>query len=197
MYGNQSRQNPLNQIPRLRNPRRRRIICRPRHQSLTESPSTLAPTKSGQSHSLNFLSRRKSAEEGKLRSVWSLDHLSLNPFSRISSFGIVWLGKWRGSGVAIKESKLTDPEQREEFFKEAKLLLNLRPHRHVVQVLGISIVEETSTCYLVMELMHKSLDKVVFAAERDLSDQKMLRLAAGIAAGMNHIARYGYSVAPV
>jgi hypothetical protein len=44
------------------------------------------------------------------------------------SFGRVFLGRWNGKKVAIKEAQLQDPHAREEFFREAFLMLGMPPH---------------------------------------------------------------------
>jgi RIO-like serine/threonine protein kinase len=133
------------------------------------------------------------------------------------SFGKVFVGKWNGKKVAIKEAQLEDPRAREEFFKEAFLMLGMTPHvrilllktakakpglkyfgvpslqPNVVQVLGISIVTETHTCYILMDIMYGSLDKLVYNPENraKLDSDALTKFARGIAAGMAHLSTEG------
>jgi len=44
------------------------------------------------------------------------------------SFGEVRAGYWRGTEVAIKANIIQDDKDRQEFIREAKLMVNLRPH---------------------------------------------------------------------
>ncbi len=48
------------------------------------------------------------------------------------SFGVVYLGTWRGSPVAIKEVKQYSTADLESFRSEAQLMKSLRVHMYVV-----------------------------------------------------------------
>jgi hypothetical protein len=69
------------------------------------------------------------------------EDLSLDAKLGQGAFGVVWRGRWRKTtGVAIKQTTgiAMDEVVLQSFKKEALLLLNLRPHPHVVQVRVLS-----------------------------------------------------------
>ena len=70
--------------------------------------------------------------------------------------GQVWLGRFQGSRVAIKEIFSTilatqDDGAMKEFYAETKMLETLK-HPNVVTFYGVAAAEDH--CYMVMELMH-------------------------------------------
>ena len=53
------------------------------------------------------------------------------------AFGVVYLGKWRSSSVAIKQAKKTrlTEKSKQEFIKEAEIMQTMRPHNNVIYFL--------------------------------------------------------------
>jgi serine/threonine protein kinase len=95
--------------------------------------------------------------------------------------------KWRNSDVVVKkiftETMLT-AEQLTEFRAEAELMMRLRPHKNVVQLLGVSM-QPDDLC-LVIEYLPLG-DVLTLLRKEKLSVTAKLRLALGTAAAMAHL----------
>eukprot|EP01122_Echinamoeba_exundans_P004384 TRINITY_DN1441_c0_g1_i3.p1 TRINITY_DN1441_c0_g1~~TRINITY_DN1441_c0_g1_i3.p1 ORF type:complete len:732 (+),score=74.76 TRINITY_DN1441_c0_g1_i3:25-2196(+) len=126
---------------------------------------------------------------------FSIPFAELKFFAQIGtgSFGQVHRGVWRGQDVAIKESIALSDATRTEFLGEVQLMCNLRPHKNIVQVLGVSVKE--NRFYLVMELMKTSLERISVdpAFRRRIQDEPSIanNYALQIAAGMSHLEAEG------
>jgi predicted Ser/Thr protein kinase len=135
------------------------------------------------------------AQESSRYSKWSVPHDEIEFGKEIGkgAFGKVYEGTWRGQKVAIKEALITDPTARADFFKEAELMLGLEPHPNVVRIYGVSVVSETSMCYIIMERLYGSFDKILFnpASHSQLKDTDMIEFARGICSGMDHVSNHG------
>ncbi|KAL6053747.1 tyrosine-protein kinase receptor torso [Balamuthia mandrillaris] len=127
-------------------------------------------------------------------STISFETLQLGELLGSGEFGSVYKGLWRNTTVvAIKELKqsLVDNEQdRLDFVKESKLLMNLPKHPNVVVCYGVSFREED--CYLVTEFVpHGSLLDYLHQNKEDIEIPQLIEMAKGIAAGMDHLAANG------
>jgi len=115
------------------------------------------------------------------------------PFSEVivdqeigrGSFGTVYKGRWEGVQVAIKVCSTVEQKQLNEFITEAKLMLNLRPHPFVLQILGISV--DGPYPAMILEFCDGgSLDKLVYS-NAPISYNQVYNIMKGIALGMHHL----------
>ncbi|GLJ47118.1 hypothetical protein SUGI_0994870 [Cryptomeria japonica] len=103
------------------------------------------------------------------------------------SFGQVYEGSWLGYRVAIKDIPI---DARDLFDTETKVLAKLESP-FIVQMIGTCI--EGSHCYIVMELVGSSLDKLL----RNSGDRATLALPVAvdmmlqISRGMEYLHRHG------
>jgi serine/threonine protein kinase len=98
-------------------------------------------------------------------------------------FGKVYEGEWNKSRVAIKVNTSNDLES---FYKEAELMLNLRPHPNVVQTLGYC--EKDNNLVVVVEYCDGgSLDKTLFDSDVKLSKKDQINIIWNIAKGIYHL----------
>jgi subtilisin-like proprotein convertase family protein len=98
-------------------------------------------------------------------------------------FGKVFVGEWQRTKVAIKVAAYSSAE---EFTREAKLSVYLRPHPNVVQTLGVSVDGQFPA--LVLEYCAGgSLDKALYNPNKQMKVLDKLRIVAGIAKGMLHL----------
>jgi predicted Ser/Thr protein kinase len=96
------------------------------------------------------------------------------------AYGKVFLGEWQMTQVALKVSGMTSSE---EFIREAQLLINLRPHPNVVQILGVST--DGLNVVMIMEYCDGgSLDHLV---KNEISMQTKIKYLSGIAKGVYHL----------
>jgi c-src tyrosine kinase len=103
----------------------------------------------------------------------------------VGGFGKVFLGEWQKTQVALKISSLASSE---EFMREAELLINLRPHPNVVQVLGVST--DGINVVMIMEYCEEgSLDRIVMKDNCPLTPKQKIELISGIAKGIYHLHR--------
>jgi serine/threonine protein kinase len=132
--------------------------------------------------------------EDTAKIVWSelaqkdraIPYKELQIISDIGSgaYGKVCLGKWRGVKVAIKVAK--DVVDIDDFFKEALLMIAIRPHPNVLQVLGVCI--DGPNPAIVMEYCPRgSLDRLLLDTSQTISDELRHQLILGIAKGMLHL----------
>eukprot|EP01122_Echinamoeba_exundans_P012284 TRINITY_DN5092_c0_g1_i1.p1 TRINITY_DN5092_c0_g1~~TRINITY_DN5092_c0_g1_i1.p1 ORF type:complete len:825 (-),score=115.98 TRINITY_DN5092_c0_g1_i1:230-2704(-) len=123
------------------------------------------------------------------QSQWRIkwEELSLDAKLGQGAFGVVWRGRWRKTtGVAIKQTTgiAMDEVVLQSFKKEALLLLNLRPHPHVVQMLGVCMHD--SNVYMILELCTGgSVDKLF--GKGILTARLKLRIMLHIARGLQHL----------
>jgi len=107
------------------------------------------------------------------------------------SSGTVYSGEWRGQKVAIKELSRDLFIEKNRTLSEVKLAMGLRPHKNVIQILGVCLTKEN--IYIIMSKMHTSLDKIVYNPKKHakLTLYDMYRFASGICAGMIHLSGEG------
>jgi hypothetical protein len=102
------------------------------------------------------------------------------------AYGIVYRGKWRNTRVAIKQSTLAgmEPDAIAAFKKEAILMLSIRPHPNVLQVLGISVHD--GSIYVILTYCEKGSLDSLFGKSALTMDQK-LHILSGVASGCRHL----------
>ncbi|KAG2377713.1 hypothetical protein C9374_008798 [Naegleria lovaniensis] len=108
--------------------------------------------------------------------------------------GCVYLGKWKGTLVAIKSLKLLtaelldDETKQEEFEKEVSLLASLR-HPCILTFYGICLTEECK--FMITEYLDNgSLDKILYKCRMgmiQLSFIDKLRILIQVARGMDYL----------
>ncbi|KAL6075324.1 Insulin-like growth factor 1 receptor, variant 2 [Balamuthia mandrillaris] len=126
--------------------------------------------------------------------MWCLNFKELEFQEEIGqgSFGVVYRGIWRNTTVAIKcvKSNSLSKKQMEEFRQEVDMMSGLRPHVHVVQLLGVCVDAAFPLC-IVTEFLSKGslLDYLqsLKQNESNLSMKKMINIAKGVASGMQHL----------
>lgn len=106
------------------------------------------------------------------------------------SSGTVFSGEWRGQKVAIKELAV-DVHDRHRTLTEVKLAMGLRPHKNVIQILGVCVTKEN--IYIVMNKMYTSLDQIVYNEKKHakMTTNDIYQFASGICAGMIHLSNEG------
>lgn len=119
---------------------------------------------------------------------WMIDFQTLSFGKKIGSgaYGQVFKGKWHQTVVAIKQSNITaiDKEALDALKSEAALMLNLRAHPNIVQVLGICVHD--ANVFVVLKFCSEgSLDGMF--GKGTLTLQRKLEILAGIASGVHHL----------
>jgi len=103
------------------------------------------------------------------------------------SYGMVYVGRWKHSPVALKFCQKSDVI--DEFIREVKIMIQLPPHPNVVQMFGISF--NKSQAILIMEYCEGgSLDRFLFQGHPQLTEQQMIAWVKGIASGMYHLHKH-------
>ncbi|EFC46676.1 predicted protein [Naegleria gruberi] len=104
--------------------------------------------------------------------------------------GIVYLGKWLGTEVAMKSLKLeyVTEEENEEFEKEAALLKSLK-HPNIVTSFGVCMSGNIK--YMIVEYMPRgSLDRAIYQSRTGAQILKLkqkVNILLGVANGMNYL----------
>jgi predicted Ser/Thr protein kinase len=102
------------------------------------------------------------------------------------SLGRVCYGQWKHAPVALKFCR--NKKGINDFLREIQILFELPPHPNVVQMFGVSMDE--SQPVLVMEYCAGgSLAEFLFETHPKMTEQEMISMARGIAAGMLHLHR--------
>jgi hypothetical protein len=120
---------------------------------------------------------------------WEVDYESLIFESQIGTgtFGEVWKGQWRCSNVAIKKLKDRNftESQLNEFKLEIAIMISIRPHANIIQLLGASTTPTLPVCFVMELLDGGSLES--FLKYQLPSPQQSLSFCKGIAAGLFHL----------
>jgi len=108
------------------------------------------------------------------------------------AFGDVYYGEWRGVTVAIKKIKgeLSDSALA-DFRSEVKVMQNLKPHPHIIQLLGAHTTDPKKLCLVTEYFPNGSLD--AYLKRNDVViDIKLTHMwARGICLGMIHLSKEG------
>lgn len=98
----------------------------------------------------------------------------------------MFLGNYAGAECAIKQANFSiGADALDSFKREAVLLLSLKPHPAIVQVLGIS-VDKNENIYVIMEFCENgSLDK--YMHKHPLSEADKLHILQTCATGLAHL----------
>jgi len=108
------------------------------------------------------------------------------------AYGIVYLGRWREEQVAVKKiigdgGGAVPEEVIDTFASEIKLMKNLRPHPHVVTMLG---VVSDPLCIVTKYYENGSLIDLL-NSEHKMSMSVNITIMKGIASGMLHLHKEG------
>jgi len=120
---------------------------------------------------------------------WEIPFKSLSFMKEIGSgaFGVVKLGKWRGTPVAIKTVKnLLTEKQLLDFKMEIAAMAKLRPHKNIVTFLGVCTDSKHPLC-IVTEFMKSGSLWQRLQKSDPISDTLKLKWIQGIACGMLHL----------
>jgi hypothetical protein len=106
------------------------------------------------------------------------------------AFGVVYKGVWRLQDVAVKQL-LGSAEKRgkryRELLAECRLMMALRPHRNVVQLLGVSANVGKPLCIVMAIADRGSLRDLLDDKRQTLVWPVVLRMLIGIGAGVHHL----------
>jgi predicted Ser/Thr protein kinase len=136
-----------------------------------------------------LLESRRSLKEGG----WQIAVKDLKMEYEIGrgAFGVVHKGRWQGIDVAIKqlilESDTLDDAKILDFFGEAELMMKLKGHPNITQLLGIC---GDPVCLITEFVDNGSLKKLLFS-ECPLDMSLQIRIARDIAAGMLYLHNEG------
>ena len=168
-----------------------------RHKPPTPSvPAVSIPTPSSE-YSIPMMSKPNNDEYSTISlpakpvdQKWEIDFedLTLGEELGTGAYGVVNKGQWRGTHVAIKRMvSMNDVKDLHSFREEFTLMKNLRPHRNIVQVLGVcldplSIVTEFVAGGSLYSFLHSSLP---------LNGELLFKIIRGITSGMVHLEAEG------
>jgi len=104
---------------------------------------------------------------------------------------VVYKGYWRGGEVAIKKllfgENISPSNQGQElanFLAETEIMVNLRPHSNVVQMIGFTTTPDM--CIVAEFLTGGSLEDYL-ASSATIDTNSLIKLVNGICAGMLHL----------
>jgi len=150
----------------------------------TELPNNLSPTIIPQ---IPIISSSPSiGRSADLIKSWEVkfDEITFEEELGRGAYGVVFLANWRLQKVAAKkllEDSLS--ENGEDFAKEAELLMALRPHKNIVQFLGVIL---RPLCIITEYLPRGSLFQLL-ESEHPMDYVLLLKFANDIVAGMVHL----------
>jgi Protein tyrosine and serine/threonine kinase/Right handed beta helix region len=133
-------------------------------------------------------SKRVTEDGTELSSKYIIDYddlVDLRPIGA-GAFGVVSKGLWRSReiNVAVKQlNGAVDDDALADFHQEAATLLNLKPHNHIVQVLGIV---EDPPC-IVLEFMKRGSLLSFLRKSGAQPEDRLFSFALGVARGILHL----------
>eukprot|EP01114_Cavostelium_apophysatum_P015196 TRINITY_DN4096_c0_g1_i1.p1 TRINITY_DN4096_c0_g1~~TRINITY_DN4096_c0_g1_i1.p1 ORF type:complete len:789 (+),score=95.98 TRINITY_DN4096_c0_g1_i1:134-2500(+) len=115
--------------------------------------------------------------------TWQVEHKDITLENKLGqgSFGEVFKGEWRNQTVAVK--KVKQGVDTTDFMEEANLMLKLRPHENVVQLLGVC---SDPLCIVLKYYENGSLHRYLRNTASVAWNIKV-GVMKGIAAGMAHL----------
>jgi predicted Ser/Thr protein kinase len=130
---------------------------------------------------LQSIESRSSNESDRMNIPYS--ELKIHREIGAGAYGKVFVGEWQMTTVAMKISGYTSSQ---EFLREAALLINLRPHPNVVQILGVSKSTDGVNTVMIMEYCDGgSLDKVLSTSKMSFATK--VQYLSGVAKGLYHL----------
>jgi len=122
-------------------------------------------------------------------SNWNIPYESIEIIKELGrgAYGIVFKAIWRKQEVALKIISSDSSQQLEDFKNEFLLMKSLRPHKHVVQLLGMV---QNPLCIILNYYEKGSLLGLLKSQERITLDRK-LTIMKGIVSGMIHLHEEG------
>jgi serine/threonine protein kinase len=126
-----------------------------------------------------------------IRSRWEIDPVELQLGAELGrgAFGVVYRARWRQQDVAVKQvgyQNLTSDEL-DSFSREAQLMMNLRPHKNIVALMGIVCNDPASPLCIVTEFVDGGSLETLLRSQLQLNWPMILHLCQGICAGMFHL----------
>ncbi len=101
------------------------------------------------------------------------------------AFGVVSKGRWRFTDVAIKLIKGTPtPADMKTFQDETQLMMNLRPHKNVVQLRGVCL---QPLCVVMDFVPGGSLESRLQDKSKAVSWADVFKWSLGLIAGLHHV----------
>jgi hypothetical protein len=99
--------------------------------------------------------------------------------------GQVFEGTWKNTKVALKVSST---QANQSVIGELELMMKLRPHPNVVQLLGFSVHPETQSIILIIEFCNQgSLDSTLYDDKRNCEMSQKMSWLVGISKGLGHL----------
>eukprot|EP01114_Cavostelium_apophysatum_P012135 TRINITY_DN2692_c0_g1_i1.p1 TRINITY_DN2692_c0_g1~~TRINITY_DN2692_c0_g1_i1.p1 ORF type:complete len:582 (-),score=92.58 TRINITY_DN2692_c0_g1_i1:932-2677(-) len=132
---------------------------------------------------------RRSIEDSKqragslelARTIPKIENIEIRNILGKGNFGEVYLGIWNHSEVACK--KLKNGEDLDSFEKEAALLFSIGSHPHIVQLMGLSSINDEK--YIVMEYCAKgNLADVLQAEQESITFKDQISMIVSACKGM-------------
>jgi len=122
---------------------------------------------------------------------WEIKYDELEIISEIGKggFGIVYLGKWRETPVAIKSLINVEPRERAAFQQEANVMKSLRPHANVLLFQGLCLNQ--NQIMIVTEFMPGGNLWSLLTSDKKIDRTLTFKFLKGIAAGMMHLSSEG------
>jgi len=126
-------------------------------------------------------------------SSWSIPFKDIKMEKEVGrgGFGVVYKGRWQGIQVAVKHLVLDghddEDSQIQQFFAEAELMMKLKGHPNITQILGICFEPKC----LVTEFVDNGSLRTWLSSNQPMDDTMKIRIARDIAAGMLYLHREG------
>eukprot|EP01119_Soliformovum_irregulare_P014326 TRINITY_DN391_c1_g3_i1.p1 TRINITY_DN391_c1_g3~~TRINITY_DN391_c1_g3_i1.p1 ORF type:complete len:549 (-),score=138.68 TRINITY_DN391_c1_g3_i1:16-1662(-) len=113
--------------------------------------------------------------------------IELGPELGRGAFGVVYKAKWRNADCVVKQLSIQDEARIDTFWKEARHMIELRPHVNVCRFLGI-VAETNFPISIVTEFLEcGSLWDMIFKQEIEIDMRLLISMAHDVASGMSHI----------
>ncbi|KNC54024.1 TKL protein kinase, partial [Thecamonas trahens ATCC 50062] len=159
-------------------------------RDVNASASGAASSSSGPPLPARSTSAASVAAAGAAKSAWEIDFSTLEFRQTIGkgSYGMVYVGGWNGSTVAVKQFSvraMTD-KQRAMFQAEVDILASLR-HPHVLLFMGACTKPSTPLCIVTEYVEGGSLFHALHDKSRSLSWEQKLKVAHNSAGGMAYL----------
>lgn len=154
------------------------------YTAVKNKPYTKSPEPSNTDSTTSISSSSKSTKKIS-DDEWIIDYSELTLGKELGSgaFGIVYKGEWRGNDVAIKNLTTANEKELQQFEEEFRVMRGLRPHRNIVQVMGVC----TSPLAIVTAFVAGGSLYDLINSDEKINDQLQYKILKGITAGMMHL----------